>query len=287
MHRGITSAAAVVALAAPATAGAAYPGQNGDIYSAVVFGGIYATQPDGEVRRVTETPRYVLALGSVATIRGDSTPASTPDGRTLVFTSDRESAEAAAQVYAVAPDGTGLRRLTLDAAYASTPRVAAGDRVLYTRGRGPEGLAASELAVVPLAGGVPAAVPGTDGAALGDVSPDGRRAVFFQQQALWTAAVDGSDRQRIADVGRRFDGASWSPDGRTIAFSNGVDTFVVPAAGGSAPRRFAAGSTPAWSPDGTLLGVDDPELGFVVRRPDGSGARELRAGYEPYWAPAS
>jgi Tol biopolymer transport system component len=51
--------------------------------------------------------------------------------------------------------------------------------------------------------------------------------------------------------------AEWSPDGQSIAFSNGLGlrenaVFTVSATGGE-PRMIANGTDPAWSPDGTTI----------------------------------
>jgi DNA-binding winged helix-turn-helix (wHTH) protein/Tol biopolymer transport system component len=77
---------------------------------------------------------------------------------------------------------------------------------------------------------------------------------------LWRNRLDGSQRLQLSSFG--VDGASWSPDGKQIAFA-GADgawwtshIFVTSADGGS-PQQLTTGDRsetwPDWSPDGNLL----------------------------------
>lgn len=73
-------------------------------------------------------------------------------------------------------------------------------------------------------------------------------------EGLLTLRPDGSGRRPL--VSGRIDGASFSPDGREIAFAQDGDIFVMSANGGT-PRRVVSGphdsSRPTWSPDGRYL----------------------------------
>jgi Tol biopolymer transport system component len=134
-------------------------------------------------------------------------------------------------------------------------------------------------------------------------SPDGKRIAYTvwtnkggvaqnlrneeQTAAIWTMAADGSDRRLVAD-GATEDAqdwiAAWSPDGRWIAYSRGLNHPTTPApqaeanappgqlgppgaahgssiwivaAEGGTPQRLTSDDADAvvgaWSPDGTML----------------------------------
>jgi PKD repeat protein len=96
---------------------------------------------------------------------------------------------------------------------------------------------------------------------------------------------------------------SWSPDGASLAFTDGYDIFVVPATGGNAVKLTNATTSyflgPAWSPDGGQIAFkrwtpwtsQASEIDLMNR--DGSGVRTLsnRAAHDfieldhPTWSP--
>ena len=83
-------------------------------------------------------------------------------------------------------------------------------------------------------------------------------------------------------------GASFSPDGRSIAYATAEGLHLLPASGQGTPVPVAdtAGARdPVWSPDGGQLVFEAGE-NLVAIRPDGSDRRLLGNGREPSWSSA-
>jgi len=105
---------------------------------------------------------------------------------------------------------------------------------------------------VPYLGGIPAS----------DVvfSPDHQWIAYvsYPSGTLWKSRIDGSDKMQLTFPPMGVLGPRWSPDGKSIAFTDwyGSDhsvIYVVPADGGQ-PTQLVTGllepSDPTWSPDG-------------------------------------
>ncbi len=96
-----------------------------------------------------------------------------------------------------------------------------------------------------------------------DISPDGKRAVFSARGDVYTVpAKDGSIRNLTQTPGIREDFATWSPDGKWIAYlsdrSGEQELYVVPQDGNGKEIRVTTDGTmfrmpPAWSPDSKKL----------------------------------
>lgn len=192
-------------------------------------------------------------------------PAWTPDSRTILFVRRDAKADGLGAVFTVPASGGGARELTkLDC--VDSPTTADGKTVLYE-------------------------------AAAGDCArgEDGRiRAV---------SATGGPTRPPFAFPPWSYD-PSWSPDGRTVAFTHitSPDSAdrrhgLYVASGEAKPRRLLtrAGriSDPAWSSDGRMLlfasGSADGGSNIWMVDADGGGLRRLTAGpardSAPAWLP--
>jgi serine/threonine protein kinase/Tol biopolymer transport system component len=132
-----------------------------------------------------------------------------------------------------------------------------GFRLYFTEAVGDH----SRLAAMPVKGGeiVPVPTPFQDVTVFSN-SPDGSELLlsegrFGQDSPLWVLPVAGGSPRRLGNaVGHD---ALWSPDGRKIAWANGLD-FFVSNSDGTEPRKLLStnrGATvlpyrPTWSPDG-------------------------------------
>lgn len=98
-------------------------------------------------------------------------------------------------------------------------------------------------------------------------SPDGRRLAVsatdseaepgLHARQIWTAAADGSDRRRVtASPDGAYD-LTWSPDGRSIAFTTRTDDLRVVDLHDGGPDRLLVDTgcldDVAWSPDGSTI----------------------------------
>jgi TolB protein len=148
-----------------------------------------------------------------------------------------------AQVYVMAADGSGARRVTN----------------LFSAKRGAWSPDGDELAF------------------------DGRFYETLFDFDIGIVGADGSHLRRITQGPERDIMAAWSPDGRWIAFSRlrtergQPAVWLVRPDGGGAHRLVAGGSTPAWSPDGRWIAFDTPS-GISAVHPDGSGRRRILRG---------
>ncbi|MFV1968147.1 MAG: S41 family peptidase [Pirellulaceae bacterium] len=99
------------------------------------------------------------------------------------------------------------------------------------------------------------------------LSPQGERVLFTARGDLFTAPVEkGSTRNLTATSNAHDKAASWSPDGRNIAFLSDLDgeeeLYLVDALGKQEPAPLTDGGTamrysPRWSPDGERIAFGD------------------------------
>ena len=204
------------------------------------------------------------------------------NGRLLLLTCDRvpPAAKGASHLRTMRPDGTAFRTILRFEAESSdncsidqatwSPN---GRTVLYSTFRGIWTIRADGKRKRPL----------LDVGSSAAWSPNGREVVFVQRveesqaDALFRVRLDGSGLRRITlPVESEIYGPSWSPDGRTIAFTvwdNSQESIWTVAKNGSRLRKIAEKARlPDWSPDGRRIVFTD-RLGILTMAPDGSRRR--------------
>jgi Tol biopolymer transport system component len=165
----------------------------------------------------------------------DSQPAWSPDGAWIVFVSERDGN---AEVYVMsAADGSSLIRMTTSPAKDEEPAWSPdGSMIVYTSD--PEGDPTADIILLFVDGSTPVTLadsPADEHKPL--FSPDSTRVAYLanmstdpniNQTELFSVRVDDTDRMQYTADGAAIESASWSPDGKWIAFaSNRTGNFEV------------------------------------------------------------
>ena len=93
------------------------------------------------------------------------------------------------------------------------------------------------------------------------ISPDKKWMAYtdYPRHYLWRSKLDGSERLQLTDSYAAM--PQWSPDGKTIVFSDWRALFLVSAEGGTPEKLIGDGKNsevaPGWSPDGKSITFND------------------------------
>jgi Tol biopolymer transport system component/predicted Ser/Thr protein kinase len=206
--------------------------------------------PGGEARRLTFDERVVNGIDW------------TPDGRNVVFSSDRSGGQ---EMWKVASAGGQPERLAFgDGHHPSMSRD--GHRLAFARSisdyniwRVP-GPGATDKGTLPTK-----LIASTQSDHEAQFSPEGKRIAFSSDRSgsfeIWVCDSEGLNPVQLTSFGGPAVGSPrWSPDGRWIAFDSTKeghrDIYVVSAEGGAARRLTTEPSLdvrPSWSKDGRWI----------------------------------
>jgi Tol biopolymer transport system component len=203
---------------------------------------VYLVRADGSGRRnLTKDPA------------NDWGPDWSPDGATIIFNSDRGGAVMGG--YLVAPDGSNLRRIVVDAWVEYPAFSPDGTKIAFMGQVNGD----YEIFTAVLATGHVEQLtssPGEDG--WPSWSPDGSTIAFSSVRDDCGVAPRDHECWRTGDIGPHF------------------DVWLVSANGSNLRRATPEfGQFVAWSPNGDYLLISG--YGLYVVRPDGTGRLELRA----------
>ena len=221
-------------------------------------------------------------------------PRVSPDGKSIVFTSDRDGTS---NIYVMNADGSSQRRVTPEKNTAQLGGWAGDSRhVIYLR-RGADSAGVFEVDVM---SGAKRLILSMPNALFPAVSPDRHSLVFtagtFPNVLLYSVTLgETSGHVPLTQDGANF-GAAWSPDGKRIAYSSikvagaGPKIFVVNADGSDAHQLSSGDGShelPQWSPDGRRIAFQSSVRGrhhaevFVVDA-DGTNQRQVTTHAEDY-----
>ena len=222
---------------------------------------------------------------------GEFDPSWSPTGRRIAYR--RETPQGQPDIYTMNADGSQKRNLTRGSGGGISPTWSPdGRQIAFASVRGGS---LTELWVMKADGSDQRRVGRVNGE-YPDWSPDGRRIVFDHMTLasgdwdIWVVSANGSGaRPLVAWRGSKEQGASWSPDGRWVAFqsdrgaSDGLPRVWIARADGSSARRLTdqVGERPTWSPDGTRISFTANVL-FVASR-DGASVREVTVAAPGYF----
>jgi hypothetical protein len=228
------------------------------------------------------------------------TPGPALSGR-LAFASSRDSSGGNLDIYVMNADGSGLGRLTNNAADDNCPAWSPdGSKIAFDSDRDGD----FEIYVMNADGSSPTRLTHSPGVDYDPAwSPDGSKIVFYSSRdgndEIYVMNADGSSPTRLTHSPGLDWKPAWSPDGSKIAFDSDRDgdfeVYVMSGDGSDLTKltdNSAVDAAPSWSPDGSWIAFHsdrDGNLEVYVMKANGSGQTNLTGNsasdYGPVWSP--
>jgi len=118
-----------------------------------------------------------------------------------------------------------------------------------------------------------------------DLSPKGKRALFVARGDVFTAPIENGPTRNLTKTSTAHDKhATWSPDGKQIAFISDMDgeeeIYLIAQDGSGEPQQLTDGGgamrySPLWSPDGKRLAFSDKDGKLYVVEVESEKLREI------------
>jgi TolB protein len=239
---------------------------------------VYVMKPDGTGETALTGPP-----------RESFDPAWSPDGKQIVFESDRDTF-GRSQLYLMDADGKNQRLLLgqITAANERFPKWSPnGSKIAFEFSTGKR----SELSLVnPDGTGLKPLDLGPGENSDPAWSPDGKRLAFTSDRGgkkhIWVVDVTGKGLRRLTNASAPDRTPAWSPDGQLIVFERDFSPtkakLFLMNADGTAQRRLTNIAEeefhPAWSPDGTRIVFSESHGGasqIAIVNLDGGGFKAL------------
>jgi TolB protein len=202
-------------------------------------------------------------------------------------------------IFAIAPDGTGLRQISTNTRNCFLPALSAdGKKVVY---------AADTIAPSAPGDNTQIFIINSDGTGRKQLtskgnnydpafSPDGKQVIYWStrdgRQDLYLINADGGEDGKVSDTPAHEGSPSFSPDGKKILFQSDNDgemaIYTVDIDGANLTRlTLDAGKAyePAYSPDGRFIAFKRDEQIWIMDA-DGANAKQLTHATQPVYRPS-
>jgi Tol biopolymer transport system component len=297
----VTWACGLVVLLTAAPAQAAFPGVPGPL----AFSHTSFSESGDSGGLLSHGPRKKDPLQELTNNPNDSSPSYSPNGRLIVFSSNRDPGETrGTHIYLMNRDGSGIRQLTSGEFFDSNPSFSPSGKAIVFDRAGLQGRNTHIFGVAVDSSGLHQISDEAGSDYDPTFTPDGRRIVFVSNRSssgrtdrsnILSMKPDGSQvRLLIGGPRNEFD-PDISPNGRRIAFASnrdhGPNLFVARMSGKHVvelthSRHDCFGSAcytnPAWAPDGkhiAFLASGRYSSSVDVMRADGRGfSKEFDSG---------
>jgi eukaryotic-like serine/threonine-protein kinase len=218
---------------------------------------------------------------------GDDTPAVSPDGQRIAFSTGNPDYD----IVSIPLDGSPPRPILATARDESAPSWSLSGRMAFITDRSGQDEVWLRDAQGDFERPIVTQSDFPDDKTLSiynaAISPDGGRIAYDRQtsnvlDALWISPASGGRPASVPmKAGSLSNGFSWSPDGNSLAVSGGFDglQLAVVRTGSDRGPSFlgpGCGAAPAWSPDGRWIACAvRNESAILLISPDGKESRKL------------